>query len=130
MLTPRDLARAHDRWIAALWRGDGGDVRDFGVWLESHFAADPRPEPHSVPDAVSRHGAAGVGVRWYAAGPVILGYAEGQPRGCYRIPITAIPPVVHPVWHPVWDSDGAGSWEDIDPTAHRPGVAAGDSVGG
>ncbi len=130
MLTSRDLARAHDRWIAALWRGDGGDVRDFGVWLESHFAADPRPEPNSVPDAVSRHGAAGVGVRWYAAGPVILGYAEGQPRGCYRIPITAIPPVVHPVWHPVWDSDGAGSWEDIDPAAHRPGVAAGDSVGG
>ncbi len=130
MLTPRDLARAHDRWIAALWRGDGGDVRDFGVWLESHFAADPRPEPNSVPDAVSRHGAAGVGVRWYAAGPVILGYAEGQPRGCYRIPITAIPPVVHPVWHPVWDSDGAGSWEDIDPATHRPGVAAGDSVGG
>lgn len=127
MLTPRELARAHDRWVAALWRGDGGDVRDFGIWLEAHLAADGPPEPIRVPDAVSRNGAPGACLRWYAAGLVILGYAEGQPRGCYRIPITASPPPVHPVWHPAWDGDWSSAMDDGAPASPHP--AAPDGMG-
>ena len=92
MLTPRDLAYAYDRWLAARWRGEDDDARAFGDWVESFWCPEAPVEPAAVPDAVSVLGGAGRGIRWYADGDVVRGYVVGRPRGCYLIPIATVPP--------------------------------------
>jgi|SRR5215218_2057694 len=91
-LTPRDLALSVDRHLAALWRGDENVVDDFFRWLTSLWSPTTAPEPATPPDAVSVLGAGGVGIRWYETGSACVGYVEGRPGGCYRVPITTAPP--------------------------------------
>jgi hypothetical protein len=90
--TPQDLARAYDRGIAARWRGDEDDAHAFAAWLATYWVPDAPPPPAGPPSAVSVLGAAGAGIRWYAAGRAVLGYVGGQARGCYRVPLEAVPP--------------------------------------
>ena len=96
MLTPRELALAYDRFVAARWRGEEGATEAFAVWLEAHWTGDAPPEPDDCPDAVSFLGGAGAGIRWYAAGGAVLGYVAGRQRGCYWVPLGAAPPPVRP----------------------------------
>ena len=92
MLTPRDLAVAYDRWLAAHWRGEDDSARPFGDWIESFWCGTAPPEPGAGPDAVSILGGAGRGIRWYADGPTIRGYVVGRPYGCYLVPVATTPP--------------------------------------
>ena len=95
MLTARELARAHDRSLAALYRGDLAETLGFVDWLAQHWAAAGPPEPEGAPDAVSG-GEAGCVVRWYERGEAILGYEARRSRaarGCWRVPVDAALPV-------------------------------------
>jgi hypothetical protein len=91
-LTPRDLALSVDRHLAALWRGDENIDDDFFRWLTSLWSPTTVPEPTTPPQAVSVLGAGGVGIRWYETRSALVGYVEGRPGGCYRVPTTAAPP--------------------------------------
>jgi hypothetical protein len=93
-VTPRSLARLHDHYISAIWRGD--DVADVTNWLEARWNEHGAPEPDGVPDAASLFGGGGCGhgIRWYRRQDSILGYPTGTRRGCYRIVVSDIPPRV------------------------------------
>jgi CheY-like chemotaxis protein len=96
-LTPQALARFHDRYVAALWRGD--DVADVTDWLEAHWTNQGPPAPDSVPDAVSFLGETGHGggMRWYQPDLTIFGYPPGTHRGCYQLlPTDLVPPIPGP----------------------------------
>ena len=88
-LSPRALAHAIDHHVAALWRGEENIDDDFFVWLTSLWSPTSAPAPKGEPAAASVLGAGGVGIRWYEAGTVFLGYVPGRPGGCYRVPSTA-----------------------------------------
>ena len=94
VLTPADLARHYDGYIAACRRGATTGVDRFDVWLESFWGAEAPPEPNAPPDALSVLGNAGIGIRWYAHDSAIFGYVPGRARGCYRISIGATPPSI------------------------------------
>jgi len=89
-MTAAQLARAYDRYLAALWRGE--DAPAFAAWLAAHWGPAERPEPATLPLALSRLGAGGRGIRWHEAGPQVIGHVPGQARACYRVPRTAVPP--------------------------------------
>jgi hypothetical protein len=116
MLTPRDLAFAYDRWLAARWRGEDDEARPFGDWIESFWCAEAPSEPRTGPDAVSVLGGAGRGIRWYADGAVIRGYVVGRPRGCYLVPAATVPPA---------DVSRLAFEIEVMPHVHEAAVAAG-----
>jgi CheY-like chemotaxis protein len=91
-LTPQALARLHDRYVSALWRGD--DVDALTVWLGAHWTRQAPPEPAGLPSAVSCLGRTGIGggMRWYHQGTAILGYPSRSHPGCYRISQAEVPP--------------------------------------
>lgn len=89
-LTARALARLHERYLSAIWRGD--DVGEVADWLAAHWDEQAPPMPRSVPDAVSYGG--GAGIRWYSQDGVVAGYPPRSTAGCYRIPVGDIPPAV------------------------------------
>jgi hypothetical protein len=82
---PQHLAQAYDAFIAARWRGDDACADAGTAWFEAHWSGQAPPEPEDPPEAASVLGAAGHGIRWYARGGLVLGYAGGQASGCYRI---------------------------------------------
>ena len=118
MLTPRDLAYAYDRWLAARWRGEEDEARRFGDWIESFWCRTAPLEPERGPDAVSVLGGAGRGIRWYADGNVVRGYVVGRPLGCYLIPARTVPPAevlrlafgADPIPDVAAAAVGAGAW--------------------
>jgi hypothetical protein len=91
-LTTRDLALIVDQHVAALWRGDENIDHAFFSWLASWWRPSEAPEPGTPPSAVSVLGAGGVGIRWYETPAGSVGYVEGRPNGCYRVPTSAVPP--------------------------------------
>lgn len=96
---PQGLARAYDAFIAARYRGDDATADAGTTWFEAHWTGQAPPEPDDPPDAASVLGAAGRGIRWYARGGLVLGYA-GQAGGCYRVaPDEAVPAPRDP-WDP------------------------------
>jgi hypothetical protein len=97
MTSPHELARAYDRYAAAIWRGDETEVRVFAAWLERYWADEGPAELANQPYAVSVLGGAGAGIRWYARGKKIVGYVGRRPRGCYQIPVDATPPPLYPL---------------------------------
>ena len=84
------LARSYDQAVAASWRGDEAARRAFAAWLAPFWRPDGPPEPGDAPAAVSVLGAGGRGIRWYDAGPAVVGYVPGR-GGCYRVPVAATP---------------------------------------
>ncbi len=95
MTSPHALARAYERYAAALWRGDEAEARAFAAWLEGYWAHEGPPELADHPHVVSVHGGAGAGIRWYARGKTIVGYIGSQSRGCYQVPVDAALPPIH-----------------------------------
>jgi len=92
MPSPRDVALAYDLHLAALWRGEERDARRFDAWLAAHRCNVCPPEPAGLPAQVSPLGAGGLGIRWYADGDVVLGFAPGLRSECYRVTgIEALP---------------------------------------
>jgi hypothetical protein len=89
-LTARSLARLHDRYLSAVWRGE--DVGDVADWLAAHWQESAPPMPRGLPDAVSFGGTASI--RWYCQGTMVAGYPQRSETGCYRVPIWAVPPAV------------------------------------
>lgn len=86
MATSADqLARAYDRYVSALWRGESEEVRRFAAWLKGCWGIDGPPEPAGPPTAVSALGGAGASIRWYEADGLVLGYIPGVPLRCYRV---------------------------------------------
>ena len=94
MLTPQDLALAYDRHVAAFCREDVDAAMAFATWLAAFSVDGGPPEPVAYPDAISFLGGAGRGVRWYSVDTNIVGYLPDGPRGCYRVPASAVPPAV------------------------------------
>ncbi len=94
MLTPHDLARAYDGFLAALWRGDEAAATRFLDWLEWHRVTDLPREPETPPDAVTLLGPDPHGPRlhWYAGCHAILGYEPNPSRSGYRVPVTVTVP--------------------------------------
>lgn len=92
-LTADDLARGHDRYVAALWRGESEAVRRFGAWLKGCWGLGP-PEPSASPAAVSALGGAGTGIRWHEVDGLILGYIPGVPHRCFQVPVDAELPAI------------------------------------
>ena len=88
------LARAYDRYVSALWRGESDEVRRFAAWLKGCWALGAPPEPGRQPDAVSALGGAGTSIRWYEADGLVLGYIPGVPHRCYKVSTVAVPPEV------------------------------------
>jgi len=92
-ITAAAIARAYDRYVAALWRGESEEVRRFGAWLKGHWGLGPS-EPPTPPAAISALGGAGASIRWHEADGLLLGYIPGVPLRCYQIPTDAdVPPI-------------------------------------
>jgi hypothetical protein len=101
VISAHQLAPHYGRYAAVLhahygtrrWRAELVGVRAFMVWVESFWWDEAPPEPASPPDAVSSDGERSV-VRWYDAGPTVLGYptAGVGVTGCYRVPTADAPP--------------------------------------
>lgn len=95
---PLRLAQAYDAFISARWRGDD-ECADAGTaWFEAHWSGQAPPEPEGPPEAASVLGAAGHGIRWYARGGLVLGYAGEQATGCYQIAEDEALPASSPPW--------------------------------
>ena len=88
------LARAYDRYVSALWRGESDEVHRFAVWLKGWWGVGAPAEPGRRPDAISALGGAGTSIRWYEVDGLVLGYIPGVPHRCYRVPTDAAPPVI------------------------------------
>jgi uncharacterized membrane protein YqaE (UPF0057 family) len=88
------LARAYDRYVSALWRGESEEVRRFASWLKGCWALGGPPEPSGPAAAVSALGGAGTSIRWYDVDGTIVGYIPGVPHRCYQVPTDADPPVI------------------------------------
>ena len=95
MVTAHDLALAYTRVVCAYWRGDSTALRQFETWL-TQFWADCSQKPATNPTAICPHGAAGRGIHWFDTRSTVLGFVPGR-RGCYRIPRTAVAPILGPV---------------------------------
>lgn len=90
-LSPLQIARAYDQYVAARWSGEPSDA--FAAWWEAHWTTDPSAEPVAGPDAVSDLGSKHR-IHWHAQNGAILGFVAGWPHGCYWVPIgAALPPI-------------------------------------
>ena len=89
-----ELARAYDRYVSALWRGESDEAHRFGAWLRRCWGLGDPPEPAGPPAAVSTHGGAGTSIRWYELDGMVFGYILGVPHHCYQFPIEDDPPAV------------------------------------
>ena len=93
MPTPHELARAYDRYVVTLYCGEARAAQAFGRWLMGFWTLEGPVEPDRLPDAVSFLGVISRGRRWHAQDGVVLGYEQGAPGGCYRVPAeAALPP--------------------------------------
>ena len=88
----RELAMGFLRYASAHWRGDPRPAV-FPLRLSAYWRSEMPPAPTAAPDAVSPHGAAGRGIRWYETGPEVVGYVPGLPGG-YQVPVQAVPTLV------------------------------------
>lgn len=88
MPSPRELARAYDRYVVAR-RRDDREADAFAAWIASFWSAEAPPEPTDCPDAASVLGEAACAVRWYGSSTTVLGYAPGASHGCYQVPVAA-----------------------------------------
>ena len=98
-IEPLRLAQIYDAFIAARWRGDDECADAGAAWFEAHWRGQAPPEPDDPPEAASVLGAAGRGIRWYARGGIVLGYAGGQASACYQIAADEALPAAAPPWH-------------------------------
>lgn len=83
-----ELATGFLRYASACWRGDRS-ATVFPLRLNAYWRPALPLAPVAVPDAVSPHGAAGRGIRWYQTGQDVLGYIPGQDGG-FRVPVAAV----------------------------------------
>lgn len=104
-ISPQELARVYDRFISARWRGEDETADTFATWIEAHWTGQAPLEPDDPPEGASVLGNAGAGIRWYARGGFVFGYASPRSQGCYRIAATeTVPPLIAP-----WDREAARS---------------------
>jgi hypothetical protein len=122
MISPRELALAYDQYAAALWRGDDAEAGAFATWLDGYWADEGPAETPGSPHAVSPLGGAGAGIRWYARGRTIVGYAGNRPQGCYEVPVDAAPPLIDPLRETKQTASSA-------PPARHPDVAGAQARG-
>jgi hypothetical protein len=92
MLSARDLARAYDEYVSAVWRGDV-EVAPFRAWLAAHWVTRPGALPAEPPAAVSPCGGGGRGIRWYETPAGVCGYVPGA-SGCYLALPNEAPPAL------------------------------------
>jgi hypothetical protein len=85
----RELAAGFLRYASSCWRGDRCAAA-FPLRLSAYWRPAMPPAPAAAPTAVSPHGAAGRGIRWYETGQEVLGYVPGLPGG-YQVPAPAVP---------------------------------------
>lgn len=76
----RALAAGYLRYASSCWRGDQCAAA-FPLRLSAYWQPEMPPEPVAAPAAVSPHGAAGRGIRWYETGQEVRGYVAGRPCG-------------------------------------------------
>lgn len=127
-ISPQELARVYDRFISARWRGEDETADTFATWIEAHWTGQAPREPDGPPEGASVLGNAGAGIRWYARGGFVFGYASPRSQGCYRIATTeTVPPLIAP-----WDREAARS-SGRDRVLHhgsaRPGAAESTGAG-
>ena len=101
--TARQIARAYDSYISAVWRGDTSETRRFAAWLKGCWGLGGPPEPAAPPAAISALGGAGASIRWHETPSMILGYIPGVLHRCYQVPRDAVIP---------------GSASDAEPVQH------------
>ena len=58
------LARAYDRYVSALWRGESDEVHRFAVWLKGWWGAGAPAEPGRRRAAISALAGAGGRIGW------------------------------------------------------------------
>ncbi len=97
-ISPQELARDYDRFISARWRGEDETADTFASWIEAHWTGQAPLEPEDPPEGASILGNAGAGIRWYARGGYVFGYASPGSQGCYRIAATETAPVLTEPW--------------------------------
>jgi hypothetical protein len=97
-VSPRQIALTYDRVISAHWRGETDTATPLDAWFEAHWSDQAPPEPDAPPEGTSVLGDSGAGIRWYARGEVVLGYASRRPNGCYRVPMREAVPALKASW--------------------------------
>jgi hypothetical protein len=97
-VSPRQIALTYDRVISAHWRGETDTATPLDAWFEAHWSDQAPPEPDAPPEGTSVLGDSGAGIRWYARGEVVLGYASRRPNGCYRVPMREAVPALRASW--------------------------------
>jgi hypothetical protein len=90
----QQLARAYDRYVSAVWRGETEATHRFAAWLRGCWGLGAPPEPPTPPAAVSALGGAGASIRWHETPDAVYGYIPGVPLRCYQIPRDADVPDV------------------------------------
>ncbi len=101
-ITADELARAYDRYVTALWRGESDEVPRFGVWLKERWGLGGSPEPAEAPAAIGALGGAGTSIRWYERDGMVLRSIPGVVHRCYQVPRDEEPPAI--VRYPEWES--------------------------
>ncbi|MDQ3227663.1 MAG: hypothetical protein M3Q50_13660, partial [Chloroflexota bacterium] len=86
--------------ISARWRGEDETADTFASWIEAHWTGQAPSEPDDPPEGASVLGNAGAGIRWYARGGYVFGYASPGSQGCYRIAATETAPALTAPWDP------------------------------
>ena len=97
-INPRKLAQDYDRFISARWRGEDETADSFASWIEAHWTGQAPLEPDDPPEGASILGNSGAGIRWYARGGYVFGYASPGSQGCYRIAATETAPSLTAPW--------------------------------
>src|SRR5688572_1678317 len=97
-LDPSNLARAYERYVSAIYRGEDEEANSFAVWLEGHWTGEAPSEPSNPPDSENSLGPGGAGIHWYAGDGVVLGYVTSRSAGCYRVRAGESVPIVRAPW--------------------------------
>jgi hypothetical protein len=113
-LDPSNLARAYERYVSAVWRGEDEEANSFAVWLEGHWTGEAPSEPNNPPDSENTLGPGGAGIHWYAGEGVVLGYVTSRGGGCYTVRAGETVPIVRAPWESL-AMPGRGTREGVAP---------------
>jgi hypothetical protein len=93
-ITARLLAERYAAYLHAQLLGDETETVDFGLWLDDRWCEHPLFVDEPCADDANGVGGADHAVTWIERDDEVIGVLTGPARGCYRVPLDAMPPIV------------------------------------
>jgi hypothetical protein len=94
MISAHTFAHQYRTYLHAQLSGDEIESIDFGLWLDEHWLETPELLDEPCLDDVNGNAPPDSSVTWIEHDGHVVGMLAGRSRGCFRIPVTATPPVI------------------------------------